>query len=340
MSDEDFLPDEGAGEAGVTDAGPAERQSRRLRVPILVGAVAAGILGAGGVIAYLNYTRLDLTLQELRTAYASEQTAAKRLARKAEEQSKALEQAQARVKALEEGQKTSQEEATKLEAKSAKLETTVQGLQTAYASEQTAARGLAQRADELSRALEQAQGRVRFLEVSLKTAEQQKNEGEVKIAKLEAALQGLQTAYAGERATAKQLSQKTEELAKALEQVRMKAREEKPGDLAVLNYTLGTNYTQRGMNEEALKAFQAAVKFDPNHAEAHFELGRLYLSQFDNKQAAVPHLRRYLVLKPESREAERVKGWLLTIEKEVNAEREREGWGKMEPKQGLKRIFE
>jgi hypothetical protein len=336
------MPDEGFTEPGLTEQEMAELKPKKIRWALLIGGVALGLLGVGGVLAYSTYTKLDLTLQGVQTAYTAEQTAAKRLAEKAEALSKAVEQAQARVKALEEGQKASEDARGKLEARNTKLETELKLLQTAYAAEQATAKILAQKAEELPRALEEAQARARSLEAGLKASDQQKSALEARSTKLETNVQALQTAYAAEQDTAKKLAQKAEELSRALElaHARMKAREEKPVDLTVLNYMLGTNYSKRAMNVEARNAFQTALRYDPNHAESHFELARLYLGYFDDKQAATPHLRRYLELRPAAADTERVKGWLLMIEKEVEAEKERQGWGKMEIKRGLQRIFE
>jgi Tfp pilus assembly protein PilF len=94
------------------------------------------------------------------------------------------------------------------------------------------------------------------------------------------------------------------------------------------------------MKEEARNAFQTALKFDPNYAEAHFELAKLYLAGFDDNRSATRHFRQYLALKPTAEDAERVKGWLLKTEKELNADKERQGWGKRGLGRGLQRIFE
>ena len=338
---------EGLPDGGVPAAGLPGPKPRKIRWVVLIGALALGLLGTSVVIAYSVYSKLDLSLQGLQTAYLAEQTAAKRLARKAEDLSRAVEQAQARVKTLEESQKASEDERGKLEARNTKLETAVQGLQTAYTTEQAAARKTAQRAEELSKTLEEAQAQVRILEATQKASAQEKNALEARSSKLETTVQELQTAYAAERAAANKLTQKTEELSKALEEVHARTRPrertapgEKLGDLAASNHALGLSYSERGMHDEALKAFQTALRLDPNYAEAHFELARLYLGHFDDKRSAVPHLRRYLQLNPTGKDAERVKGWLLRVEKELDADKERQGWGKMSPGQGLKRIFE
>src|SRR5213593_444936 len=295
------MPDEGMLDVGKTDESIRKPKPRKIRAAVVIGALALGLLGGGGMIAYFTHTNLDLTIQGLETAYTAEQTAAKKLA------------------------------------------TAYQGLQTANAAEQASTRRLGQTAEELSKALQEAQARVKALEVSQKAVEQQKSELEARSAKLETTVQGLQTAYAAEQDTAKKLTQKAEELSKALEQAqarRVKAREEKPADLPGLNYALGMSYSKRGMKEEARNAFQTALKFDPNYAEAHFELAKLYLVSFDDNRSATRHFRQYLALKPTAEDAERVKGWLMKTEKELNADKQRQGWGKMGLVGGLRRIFE
>ncbi len=337
------MPDEGMLDVGMTDESISKPKPRKMRVAVVISALALGLAGGGGMIAYFTHTSLDLTVQGLETAYTAEQTAAKKLVRRAQELSKTSAQAQARVKALEESQKASEAERGNLEVRNTKLATAYQGLQTAHAAEQASTRKLGQTTEELSKALQEAQARVKALEVSQKAVEQQKSELEARSAKLETTVQGLQTAYAAEQDTAKKLTQKAEELSKALEQAharRVKAREEKPADLPGLNYALGVSYSKRRMKEEARNAFQTALKFDPNYAEAHFELAKLYLASFDDTRSATRHFRQYLALKPTAEDAERVKGWLMKTEMELNAVKERQGWGKMGLVGGLRRIFE
>ncbi|PYO20806.1 MAG: hypothetical protein DMD88_10545 [Candidatus Rokuibacteriota bacterium] len=299
------MPDEGMLDVGMTDESIRKPKPRKIRVAVVISALALGLAGGGGMIAYFTHTNLDLTVQGL--------------------------------------QKASEAERGNLEVRNKKLATAYQGLQTAHAAEQASTRRLGQTAEELAKALQEAQARVKAMEVSQKAAEQQKSELEARSAKLETTVQGLQTAYAAEQDTAKKLTQKAEELSKALEQAharRTKAREEKPADLPGLNYALGVSYSKRGMKEEARNAFQTALKFDPNYAEAHFELARLYLVSFDDNRSATRHFRQYLALKPTAEDAERVKGWLMKTEKELNADKQRQGWGKMGLVGGLRRIFE
>jgi tetratricopeptide (TPR) repeat protein len=329
-----------------------ETVRRRIRAAVLIGALVVGLLGGGGMLGYYAYTKLALTLQGLQRASTAEQLESTRLARKADDLAKVMEQAQTRVKSLEAGLKTSEERRGRLEARNTQLETAIQGLQAATAAEQAMAGRLTQKDQELSNALAQAEARVKSLEAAQRAAEQAKSELEAKSTKLETAVQGLQATSEAEQATTKQLAQKAEELAKALEDVQSrpksrerKAREgkpveEKPGDLASLNYAVGLGYSERGMNEEALKAFKTALWFDRNHAESHLQIARLYLGPLENKGTGLKHLREYLALRPTAENADRVKGWVLRLEKELQIDKDHRSWGKMDVNRGLPRIFD
>src|SRR5881397_16474 len=117
------MPDEGMLDVGKTDESIRKPKPRKIRAAVVIGALALGLLGGGGMIAYFTHTNLDLTIQGLETAYTAEQTAAKRLVRRAQELSKTSAQAQARAKALEERQKASEAERGNLEVRNKKLAT-------------------------------------------------------------------------------------------------------------------------------------------------------------------------------------------------------------------------
>src|SRR5437879_10249342 len=77
MTDDGIIED-GLTQAGLTEGGMIAPKPRKVRWAVLIGAVALGLLVGGGVIAYFTYTKLDLTLRGLQTAYTAEQTTAKR----------------------------------------------------------------------------------------------------------------------------------------------------------------------------------------------------------------------------------------------------------------------
>jgi tetratricopeptide (TPR) repeat protein len=265
-------------------------------------------------------TKLATAFQQVQTAYATEQAKTKKLTQKADELLKALEQAQTRVKALEESQRASGQEQGQLEAKAAKLATAFQQVQTAYATEQAKTKKLTQKADELLKALEQAQTRVKALEESHRASGQEQGQLEAKAAKRATAVQELQTAHATEQAKTKK---STQEMADTLELVSRFG-----ADIVALYHTIGISYNMLGMNEEALKAFQMAVELDPNHAESHFDLARVYIEYLDDSESAVPHFRRYVQLRPEAEDAERIRGWLMKAEKELKVKQEWRRWGR------------
>lgn len=59
---------------------------------------------------------------------------------------------------------------------------------------------------------------------------------------------------------------------------------------------LGTAYTKAKLFDLAIEAYLAALKFNPNNAEAHYNLGLLYKHYQDNSEKAVYHLKKYLEL--------------------------------------------
>ncbi len=133
-----------------------EPRLRQIRWWVLIGVL--GLLGGGMLIAYSTYTKLQTALREVQTASATEQTKTKKLTQKVEELSKALEQAQARGKALEELHRGSEQAKGGLAAKAKQLTTTLQKLQRTYA-EQAKTKKLTHKVEELSKALDQAQAR-------------------------------------------------------------------------------------------------------------------------------------------------------------------------------------
>ncbi len=98
-------------------------------------------------------------------------------------------------------------------------------------------------------------------------------------------------------------------------------------EVVVLNYTLGVNYKKLGMNRSAIKAFQTALELDPDHADSHFELARVY-DALGERELAMAQFRQYVQLRPYAEDVERVKGWLLRVESELSAIKRAKGWPK------------
>ena len=201
-----------------------------------------------------------------------------------------------------------------------KLETALREVQTASATEQTKTKKLTQKVGDLSKALEQAQARGKALEDNYRASEQAKGELAAKATKLETARRESQTTSATGQAKTKKLTRQTAEMLELVSRLR--------ADVVVLHDAIGVSYTMLGMKEEALRAFHRALELDPNHAESHFDLARLYSEYLDDGEAAAPHFRRYVQLRPEAKDAERIRGWLVKAEKELKVKQEMRRWGR------------
>ncbi len=409
---------------------PKQRQIVRW---VLVGALL--LFGGGLTMAYFIYSDFEKTYQELQTAYTDQQDENNKLAQKSEELFKVVEKTQAQVKSLKKRERATEKERGKLKAKTKKLETNLNKLKPAYIAEQGKTENLTKEADELSKALEEAEARMKDLQESQGITEQVKGKLEDKVLKLNTAMRVLQKAYIAEQAKTKKLTQKSKELSRAVEQAKGRGKlpgqppaqlkamkqaqgpgkdvnqladrlkemeqvraqvdaleesreaseqekgqeksqassEEEKGkleanetkleaalenlqkaydaeqakterfteeradmiglvirlrsEMVTLHYTIGINYNNLGKNDEALKAFLMALKLNPNHAESHFELARLYMEHLGDKESAVAHFRRYLRLRPEANNAERIKGWLMRTETELRAKKDQKTWG-------------
>jgi len=360
------------------------------------------LIGAGIAMAYLVYADLETAYEELVAAHSTQQDKNKELTRESEKLSKAVANAQARVKSLEKGKRLSERKLSKLGKNSKKLGKDLRELQPAYISEQTKNRKLIQKAEELAKAMEEARARAEDMLESQSISEQEKDRLEAKVSKIETALQVVQRAYIDEQTKSKKLNQKSAELAQVLEDLRARENELKQAspplqemeqvraqlkaleesqkasgkekgefkvagtrlesmlqnldtayyaaqakidkftqeraemigliirlqtEVVVLNYTLGVNYKKLGMNRSAIKAFQTALELDPDHADSHFELARVY-DALGERELAMVQFRQYVQLRPYAEDVERVKGWLLRVESELSAIKRAKGWPK------------
>lgn len=360
------------------------------------------LIGAGIAMAYLVYADLETAYEELVAAHSTQQDKNKELTRESEKLSKAVANAQARVKSLEKGKRLSERKLSKLGKNSKKLGKDLRELQPAYISEQTKNRKLIQKAEELAKTMEEARARAEDMLESQSISEQEKDRLEAKVSKIETALQVVQRAYIDEQTKSKKLNQKSAELAQVLEDLRARENELKQAspplqemeqvraqlkaleesqkasgkekgefkvagtrlesmlqnldtayyaaqakidkftqeraemigliirlqtEVVVLNYTLGVNYKKLGMNRSAIKAFQTALELDPDHADSHFELARVY-DALGERELAMAQFRQYVQLRPHAEDVERVKGWLLRVESELSVIKRAKGWPK------------
>ena len=81
----------------------------------------------------------------------------------------------------------------------------------------------------------------------------------------------------------------------------------------------GRSYLKVGKEEEALDEFLSVTRRMLECPKSHLEAGRLLLSLESRKDpvSSIYHFRRFLLLKPESREAAKVKQLIVTAEREI-----------------------
>ena len=81
----------------------------------------------------------------------------------------------------------------------------------------------------------------------------------------------------------------------------------------------GRSYLKVGKEEEALDEFLSVTRRMLECPKSHLEAGRLLLSLESRKDpvSSIYHFRRFLLLKPESREASKVKQLIVTAEREI-----------------------
>ncbi|MCG8430880.1 MAG: tetratricopeptide repeat protein, partial [Candidatus Omnitrophica bacterium] len=83
---------------------------------------------------------------------------------------------------------------------------------------------------------------------------------------------------------------------------------------AVLHYNLGVFHLQRLEHMEAVREFGKALELNPQDAASHYNLGLIYAEYLDNKSKAINHFKRYLMIDPQDKDADRARKYILTWE--------------------------
>ena len=83
---------------------------------------------------------------------------------------------------------------------------------------------------------------------------------------------------------------------------------------SVLHYNLGVFYLQRQEHSEAIKEFEKVLELNPDDAATHYNLGIIYADYLDNKVKAIAHFKKYLMIDPKDKDADRAKKYILTWE--------------------------
>ncbi len=78
-------------------------------------------------------------------------------------------------------------------------------------------------------------------------------------------------------------------------------------------FNLALAYGELGKNNQAIREYKKLLRTEPDYSAAHLNLGILAYRKAHNSQPAAHHLRRYLELEPESRQAELIERYLHEI---------------------------
>ena len=81
-------------------------------------------------------------------------------------------------------------------------------------------------------------------------------------------------------------------------------------------YQLAKDYQGQGRVDEALSAFLRVIEVRRDAPESHFEAGYIYLTKMKDPVIAIYHFRRYMQLKPESKQTAQVQQLIETAKKE------------------------
>jgi len=76
------------------------------------------------------------------------------------------------------------------------------------------------------------------------------------------------------------------------------------------HYNLAVAYTQSGLYDEAVDSYSKSLEFNPDNAEAYYNLGLLYENFKGDPDFAVRGYKKYLELRPEALDKEEVTGWI------------------------------
>jgi len=72
------------------------------------------------------------------------------------------------------------------------------------------------------------------------------------------------------------------------------------------HYNLAVAYSQAKFLDEALASYEKAIFYDPDNADAHYNLGVMYSNYKDDPAKAIEQYRQYLRLKPQADDREEV----------------------------------
>jgi len=83
------------------------------------------------------------------------------------------------------------------------------------------------------------------------------------------------------------------------------------------HYNLGLSYDRSGQYKKAVSEYKKALEVAPDDADTHYNLAIIYDDCLKDKKKAIEHYRRYLQLRPDAKDAERVAEWIREAEEEI-----------------------
>jgi tetratricopeptide (TPR) repeat protein len=93
---------------------------------------------------------------------------------------------------------------------------------------------------------------------------------------------------------------------KSLEQTLNKER-------SIYHYNLAVSFTQAELYDDAIEAYEKSLKFNPDNADAYYNLGLLYANIRNNPEKAIEEYRAYLKLKPDAPDRDEVDAWIRQL---------------------------
>jgi len=85
---------------------------------------------------------------------------------------------------------------------------------------------------------------------------------------------------------------------------------------AEIHNRLGNEYCDNGEFQKAVKEYEEAIRIYPQYIDAYYNLGVTYYNDVKDYQKAANYLQGFLELESETPDAQQIKGWLATIEKD------------------------
>ena len=80
------------------------------------------------------------------------------------------------------------------------------------------------------------------------------------------------------------------------------------------HYNLGVAYAQAKLYDEAVEAYEKSISYNPDNAEAHYNLAVLYENMKDDPDGAAIQYRIYLELRPDAEDREHVEAIIDKLE--------------------------